>query len=182
MSSARMNRYIPLVRDFAARVALFHDAVARSLGLHATDVKVLRLLGSGATTAGMLAEQAGLTGAAMTALIDRLERSGYVTRERDAVDRRRVTIRAVPEALRQLDQRYGGLNVAMSKLLATYDERSFAAIADYLAKSTKVLIEQTMKVREENAAEEQGGFLPAKSAQHRDRRSRLPRQRRGAHS
>ena len=84
MSSTRMTRYIPLIRDFAARMTMFHDAIARSLGLHPTDVKVLRLLSDDAMTATALAEQAGLTGAAMTALLDRVEAAGYLTRDRDA--------------------------------------------------------------------------------------------------
>ena len=88
MSSASMNRYIPLVRDFAARVALFHDALAQTMGLHATDVKVMRLLGGRAMTAGALAQESGLTGAAVTALVDRLEKAGYATRVRDLHDRR----------------------------------------------------------------------------------------------
>lgn len=44
--NARMDRYVPLIREFATRDALFHDAVARTIGLHSTDEKVLRLLGA----------------------------------------------------------------------------------------------------------------------------------------
>src|SRR5580698_5139089 len=48
----RMDRYVPLIREFAARDGLFHEAVARTIGLHSTDEKVLRLLGPDAMTAG----------------------------------------------------------------------------------------------------------------------------------
>ena len=151
MSSARMNRYLPLVRDFAARVSLYHDAVAQTLGLHATDVKVLRLLEGEPMTAGAIAEQSGLTGAAVTALVDRLEASGYATRERDSDDRRRVTIRPVPEKLAALDRAYAGLNVEMVRLLGSYKESEFNAILDYLAKGTRVLIDQTARLRGRSA-------------------------------
>jgi DNA-binding MarR family transcriptional regulator len=149
VSSPRMDCYVPLVRDFAARVVLFHEAVAQRLGLHATDVKVLRLLGDEAMTAGALAEHAGLTGAAVTALVDRLEKPGYVTRERDRDDRRRVTIRAVPAKLRELNQLYAGHNAAMSRLLSKYDPAEFAAILDYLSQAAQVLAEQATKLRAE---------------------------------
>jgi DNA-binding MarR family transcriptional regulator len=147
VSSQRMDLYIPLVRDFAARVVLFHEAIAQRLGLHATDVKVLRLLGEKAMSAGELAAHAGLTGAAMTALIDRLEAPGYVKRERDPGDRRRVTVRAVPAKIREVDHLYGGLSVEMARLLSTYNAAEFAVIADYLTKAAEILTEQAIKVR-----------------------------------
>jgi DNA-binding MarR family transcriptional regulator len=146
-----MEQYVPLARDLAARVALFHEAAANKLGLHATDVKALRLLSEQAMTAGSLANQTGLTGAAVTALVDRLEQSGYVARERDAGDRRRVTIRAAPAKIRELDRLYAGLSIEMAALLSKYDASEFAIIADYIAKATEVLAKQTMKLRAEKA-------------------------------
>lgn len=152
MSSRRVDRYVALVRDFAARVVLFHEAVAQRLGLHATDVKALRLLGADAMTAGRLADDTGLTGAAVTALVDRLETAGYVTRVRDAEDRRRVTIRAVPAKIRELDRLYAGHNAEMSTLLSHYDAAEFAIIGDYLTNAAKVLAAQTAKLRGDGAA------------------------------
>jgi DNA-binding MarR family transcriptional regulator len=148
-SSPHMERYVPLARDLAARVALFHEAAASKLGLNATDVKALRLLSEQALTAGSLANQTGLTGAAVTALVDRLEQTGYVMRERDAGDRRRVTIRAAPAKIRELDRLYAGLSLEMAALLAKYDASEFALIADYITNATEVLAKQTMKLRAE---------------------------------
>ncbi|HUB97884.1 MAG TPA: MarR family transcriptional regulator [Stellaceae bacterium] len=147
MSSVRVNRYVPIVRDFAARVALFHDALAQTMGLNATDVKILRLMGARAMTPGALAAESGLTGAAVTALVDRLEAAGYVTRTRDADDRRKVTVRTVAARLVELDRLYSGLGVEMTRLLGTYDARQFAAILDYLTKGTEILERQTLELR-----------------------------------
>jgi DNA-binding MarR family transcriptional regulator len=146
-----MDRYLALVREFSARAVLFHETIAGLCGLHATDLKALRLLGEEEMTAGRLAEHTGLTGAAVTALVDRLEASGYVRRERDAADRRRVTIRAVPAKSRALDQLYARYSVEMSKLLARYDAKEFAVIADYLEKATQLLAEETARLRDEGA-------------------------------
>ena len=148
-SSPRMEQYVPLVREFAARIALFHEAAAHRLGLHATDVKALRLLSEKAMTAGALADQTGLTGAAVTALIDRLERLGYVVRERDKRDRRKVTVRAASTKIRELDRLYAGLSVDMAALLSKYEASQFAVIVDYIVKATAVLARQTTKLREE---------------------------------
>jgi DNA-binding MarR family transcriptional regulator len=118
-----------------------------SVGLNATDVKVLRLLGKASMTAGQLAESIGLTGAAVTALVDRLEAAGYATRERDEVDRRRVTIRAVPAKMRRIDRLYDAYGAEMAKILAGYGSEEFALIEDFLTKTTKLLTEQTMALR-----------------------------------
>src|SRR3974390_983917 len=89
--NARLETYIPLAQEFSARAMFFHESIAQAAGLHATDVKALRLLGNDALPAGRLAELIGLTGASTTALIDRLESAGYVVRERNSADRRKVT-------------------------------------------------------------------------------------------
>ena len=43
-------------------------------------------------TAGRLAELTGLTTGAITGVVDRLEKAGFVRRERDESDRRKVFI------------------------------------------------------------------------------------------
>ncbi len=142
-STARMDRYVPLIREFATRDALFHEAVAKKIALHSTDEKVLRLLGGDAMTAGDLVHHTGLTGAAVTALVDRLIDLGYVTRERDACDRRKVVIRAVSARLRDIDGLYSGLRNALQALLAKYDNTEFDAIMDFLKRATETMAEQT---------------------------------------
>jgi len=146
-SIPRTERYVPLIREFAARDDLFHDAVARKLGLHITDEKVLRLLGQEAMTAGELVAYTGLTGAAVTALVDRLEKLGYVTRERDSGDRRKVTIRAVSVRLREINRLYKGLHDAMEALLAQYQGAEFAVIVDFLTRTTRILSDQAAKLK-----------------------------------
>ena len=47
-----------------------------------------------------LARHMGVTASTMSLAVDRLERSGYVTRERDAADRRRVRIRLTGAGVR----------------------------------------------------------------------------------
>jgi len=93
---AAIARMAEVMRDFMAMAVLFQDAVARSAGLNSIDLQTVGLLLSqGPTTPGELAQRTGLTaGGAITAVIDRLEKSGYVVRERDQGDRRRVIVTA----------------------------------------------------------------------------------------
>ncbi|HEY6762085.1 MAG TPA: MarR family transcriptional regulator [Baekduia sp.] len=76
----------------------FDALAAQELGVNQTDLHCLNIVESrGGVTAGALATEAGLTTGAITGVIDRLERAGYVRRERDAEDRRRVAIVVTPE-------------------------------------------------------------------------------------
>jgi DNA-binding MarR family transcriptional regulator len=68
-------------------------AIADLLGVNRTDILCLDILARlGTVTAGRLAAESHLTTGAITALIDRLERAGYVSRLPDPVDRRRVLV------------------------------------------------------------------------------------------
>ncbi len=79
-----------------------HDAVAARLGLNPTDLRCLELVSSEpGLTPTRLAELAGLTSGAITGVLDRLEEAGYLRRQADAVDRRRLTVSI--EAARQAE-------------------------------------------------------------------------------
>jgi DNA-binding MarR family transcriptional regulator len=142
-----MKPYVRLVQNFAARVVLLHSAVAAKLGLHLTDLKCLRLLGDKALSPGDLGEHVGLSGPAVTALIDRLEKAGYVTRERGTDDRRRISVRALPQKVREVDDLYAGQYTRMSRLLSKYSSEEFDVIVNFLEQTTEVLVEETKKLR-----------------------------------
>lgn len=75
---------IQLFRKMATRTILFHQAAAQSLGLFPTDLKSADILNeAGPMTAGELGKKTGLSTGSVTALIDRLEKAGYVMRKKD---------------------------------------------------------------------------------------------------
>ena len=72
---------------------LISQAAADRSASTPTDLNCLNILSfSGQLTAGELARATGLTTASITGVVDRLEEAGFVRRERDAQDRRRVVI------------------------------------------------------------------------------------------
>src|ERR1022692_864507 len=86
------------VRRTSSLIQLVSQAAADRIGINATDLNCLNILSfSGHMTAGELARATGLTTASITGVADRLEEAGFVRRERDARDRRRVVIRLVLE-------------------------------------------------------------------------------------
>jgi DNA-binding MarR family transcriptional regulator len=102
---------------------LFHQAVADRLGLHVSDLRCLNVLfEAGSVSAGELCERTGLTTGAVTRMIDRLERAGYVRREPDPADRRRVIVTAVEEKAAKIVPLYSGMSRAWAEAMHDYDD------------------------------------------------------------
>jgi DNA-binding MarR family transcriptional regulator len=87
----------------------FDDQVGRRLGLNPTDLRCLDWLVDQPRSARELAEATGLSSAATTAMIDRLESRGFVERSRAEVDRRKVMVSMTPEGRARTDELYGPL-------------------------------------------------------------------------
>ena len=140
-----------LGRDFIAAVVVFHDLVGRCLGVSATDRKCLDLLTRGPVTAGELARFTGLTTGAVTGIIDRLVRAGYAERISDPQDRRRVLVARKPNSRldKILPAVFGPLGHDMTRMTSHYTQRELAVIADFLARTRKVLLANTERVGRE---------------------------------
>lgn len=108
MSTEERQRLAAELRETMQRgtmwTVLLHHTVAGKAGLNVTDLQCLNLLSlDGPVTPGRLAQAMGITtGGAITAVVDRLERAGYVRRGRDPHDRRRVMVELVPEAMARI--------------------------------------------------------------------------------
>lgn len=86
------------VRILTRSSLLFQNAVAEKMGLNVTDAECIDfLMEMGSSTAGDLAKVTRLTTGAITNVIDRLEKAGFVKREKDPKDRRKVIVRIIPE-------------------------------------------------------------------------------------
>jgi len=136
-------------REFSAAVVLFNEAVGRQLGLSATERKILDILDRlGPVTAGRLAEHSGLTTGAITGIVDRLAKAGFVGREPNPDDRRSVIIRLLPSAEldRLRDQVFAPFGRAMAAVAAGYTPAELATITGYLRQVTQVLHEHTAKL------------------------------------
>ncbi|GAA1290060.1 MarR family transcriptional regulator [Pseudonocardia aurantiaca] len=119
---------------FIASVVLHNQAVAQKLGLGGSDSQFLSLLRThGPLTPGRLAELSGLTTGTVTGVIDRLERGGYVRRERDATDRRKVLVTQVPEAMAAIAEHYREQGEHLNAVLRRRDAAQLRVIADFLA-------------------------------------------------
>lgn len=125
------------VLRFIAGVVMHNHAVSQRVGLGGSDSQFLTLLGlHGPLTPGRLAELTGLTTGTVTGVIDRLEKAGYVRRDRDTGDRRKVLVTPVPEAMAALGEHYRDHGVHMDAVLRRRDADQLRTIAEFLAEVT----------------------------------------------
>jgi DNA-binding MarR family transcriptional regulator len=140
-----------LGRELSARYVMFHQAIAQRLGLNVTDHKCSELLvRMGPMTAGELARETGLTTGAITGVVNRLEKAGYVARTADPDDRRRVIVQPIDNLERSLEARllFEPFGRSVGKLMAHYNESERALIANYLKSLVGIMREETLKLRE----------------------------------
>src|SRR6266566_1368481 len=110
------------LRELSIQLSLLNHQVGARVELKDVDFDCLELINRhGPLSPGALARRAGLHPATMTGILDRLERGGWVARERDAGDRRAIVIRILPERNREIFRLYSGMNALMDEICDGYD-------------------------------------------------------------
>ena len=127
------------LRELRNQLSLLNHQVSAHLALKDVDLDCLELIARhGPLSPSALARRAGLHPATMTGILDRLQKGGWIVRERDpeAADRRAVAVRAVRGRNGELFRLYAGMNTAMDELCADYSEEELALIAGFLRRAT----------------------------------------------
>ena len=130
------------IREFIAGAILNNQRVADRLGINYTDQQVLNLVDLlSDAKPGDLARLTGLTTGGITLSLDRLEKAGYVRRERNPEDRRSVIIRMVPERRRKILEQHQTASQAMARIFAGYPEKDLQLILDFFARTNRARVE-----------------------------------------
>ena len=138
------------VRRTSSLMQLVSQAAADRIGINATDLNCLNILSfSGHMTAGELARATGLTTASITGVADRLEEAGFVRRERDASDRRRVVIRLVLDrALSDIAPVFLPMIRALEQTAARYSDDELRLIVEFYGRIEQVFRDHLALLRE----------------------------------
>jgi DNA-binding MarR family transcriptional regulator len=121
-----------LVRTIA-NVVVFNSQVAEQLGLGVSDMQFMSYLQQeGPLSPGRLSELSGLKSGSVTGVIDRLEQAGWVHRERDESDRRKVRVVLNEERLNAAESPYAGQAANLRRVLDTFDPLELDTIARFL--------------------------------------------------
>jgi DNA-binding MarR family transcriptional regulator len=127
------------LRSFLSASDAFDEALGTVLGLNPTDVRCVDLLDQyGTMTAGALAEVAGLSTGAVTFVLDRLERAGFVRRVRDLEDRRRVMVELIPLARDQILALQAGLFEAWRAAAQRFSASDLESIIAFLKEGARL--------------------------------------------
>jgi DNA-binding MarR family transcriptional regulator len=136
----RLNRAIKLaLRDLGTELSRLNHSVGGRLDLKGTDLACLDLVTQeGPVSPSALARRAGLHPATVTGILDRLERGGWVVRERDPADRRGVVVRAERGRGAEILRLYlvdSGMNAAMDDICAQYEPSELDLVAGFLRRT-----------------------------------------------
>lgn len=144
-----LRRLWELGRTMSTQTVFLHQAIAQGAGLNATDTKCVDLIlrcENEHVTAGWLSQQSGLTTGAITHILDRLEKRGYIQRIRDTEDRRRVFIQVKPESLKSLAPKYEAIGTAYMAILEEFTDEELNLICHYLEKASEVSKKELSKL------------------------------------
>jgi DNA-binding MarR family transcriptional regulator len=105
---------------------------------------------SEAITAGQLAERSGLTTGAITGVIDRLEKAGFVRRTSDPTDRRRVVLELLhdPRQDKEIMKLYAPLAEGAAAIVAEFTTEELETIARFITQSIAMLEAATQRLRD----------------------------------
>ena len=125
------KRALTAVRDYGVHLTLFRNAMDEWAGLNTTDSECLRLLFfKGVATPSELARHTGLTSGATTAMLDRLEKAGLITRRPNPNDRRGTLIAPVEAATEKVAAWFESARRAQDQLISSYSESELEIIVD----------------------------------------------------
>ncbi|MTD53142.1 MarR family winged helix-turn-helix transcriptional regulator [Amycolatopsis pithecellobii] len=126
------------LRDLNIQLSLLNRRFGGRIELRDVDWTCLDLINRhGPLSPTELARRAGVHPATLTGILDRMQKRGWIVRERDpgSPDRRAVTLRGVRERNAELFQVFSGMNTRMDELCEHYSEAELEVIADFLRRT-----------------------------------------------
>jgi DNA-binding MarR family transcriptional regulator len=131
----------------------FDLAVARAHDVSMTEMKAIdHIQAEGELTPRELGERLSLTSGAVTAVIDRLERHGWVARNPHPKDRRSVVVRMTEQSIEAGARIYLPYSEALARLAAGLPAASRKAITDFLEKAADIAAQHAREWRDSGPA------------------------------
>lgn len=128
------------LRELQGAISDAELALARRMHLNPTDLSAMGHLAfaEGSLGTGELTGRLGISPAATTELVDRLERAGHVLRRRDDKDRRRVRLSPSPSATEEVLAHLSPLLDTLDAVIEDAPDEDREAVRRYLAAVTAV--------------------------------------------
>ena len=124
------------MREGSALGILYSTAVARMLGISNSDLECLDFVATRQpVTAGALAEATGLSTGAITGVIDRLEKTGFVQRVRLDSDRRKVFVSTTDTFLEKVVPLFEPMQRLQSAVIGRTTAEHLRTVASFMTRS-----------------------------------------------
>ncbi|MFJ5861304.1 MarR family winged helix-turn-helix transcriptional regulator [Pseudarthrobacter sp. NPDC092439] len=141
---------VRLLQEFTLEANRYVDTAGARKDMHRTDLNALAVImrhtARGAVvTPGVLRKELNLSSPATTALIDRLDQSGHVVRERASTDRRQVELKMTPKAYQDGSVIFAPLSRHMGEALAAFTPEELEVATRFMT----AMVEATVAAREE---------------------------------
>jgi DNA-binding MarR family transcriptional regulator len=136
-------------RELSTATVLFHHWISERLGLNTIDHKCLDIIirAEIPITGVQLAKLTGLSTGAVTGVVDRLEKRGFVTRERDIKDRRLVFIRPVTQKIeKEIVPFFNSLHDTFAKFYSRFTDEELKLILDFSTQCVNIMKSHTAKM------------------------------------
>ena len=143
------GEFMLAMRRAGSVMQLLGAAAAEKIGINVTDLNCLNIMAlRGSMTAGELARATGLTTASITGVLDRLEEAGFVRRERDPQDRRRVVVRLAPgRGLHDIAGVFAPVIAAWRTVAAQYTDEQLETILAFQHQVEQIMRDQLIELR-----------------------------------
>lgn len=133
-------------------VETFDGTVAEIYVLSAAERRCLGSISHGPQPASAIARETNLTPAAVTSLIDRLEKRGFVRRQPDPDDRRKVMVAAGKKTEELIKRAYHPIFEAGAALLAKYSVAEMQLLLGFIEEVCVMQSAQTESLRRKGKA------------------------------
>lgn len=142
---AARDELMALMRQFTVETERYVEAASERDSLYRTDLHALSIMMGAAragltVTPGLLREELNLSSPATTALVDRLDSAGHVTRRRSEVDRRQVHLQLTEKARSTGAMLFAPLARHINGVFDQYTEEQLMLLRDMMRKITDATV------------------------------------------
>ena len=131
----QQTRTLELLRELTTVAGQVRPAVARRAGLSESELVALEHLMAGALGPVEVGRRLGVTSAATTSIVDRLESHGHVSRAPHASDRRRTEVSITPGGRSEVLGYLMPMFRALAEMDADLDDAERAVVDRYLERA-----------------------------------------------
>lgn len=137
-----------LMRRHSTAAVLLHHAIAERLRLGPSDLNCLQLIRErGTASASELCSITGLTSGAITGIVARLERVGFLRREAHLSDGRKQVLIPEMERGEDIHRVFEPIRCDLAELLESFDSAQLSAIARFLDESAALIYRHMARLR-----------------------------------